>query len=1059
MSAVNTDDNQSTVRIDGENNTVRLDNNDGTVRLDNIAAGNVVNNPVIGNAASIIPQQNVKTNTDASDKAGEVFTPGQVIEINGKNYTIESCISMSSGEAVIYKINADGKPAVLKYYNPGNPYPEAVLSRIKANPKSRVIRLLDFGCRNNQNYEIMEYAEGGTLDQYLKDNGSIKDITKLKNIVGQITEGLEQLHNEINIIYQDLKPENIYFKDAEKSSIVLADFGISSVMNPGEKMVEVPANATTVYAAPDLARIGNNKNVKIGTTVDYFALGVTMLQLWLGKKPFLDIPESERVRQIRDKAVEFPQDMEANYKSLIQGLIQPLPNDRWGNQQIKKWLAGESIKSNYQKTVIAYEKQMFNETESYSSPAELAALMEKYPDRGKIALYGDIVRTWLEKSGDILLYEEIKNIISAYAEDKDAGLFSAIYKLDPMKPFKSHGGKICSDTVEIADAIKTESEYYIEELKKPNAKLYLYFEAVEGSNGKEITKQFLKNFGEYSPKRALNLIYLKLQLDGGKSIKIGIKTYQEPEEIAAETNDAQIKLIKYAVWEEDSLFLVWLSDRYGEYFTTTNGFNNPMTKTQDRFFLLKLFPFLSFKEFADNWEKIAVFELINLIHYSPGRFDLFEEYVRQGLPFNGQTNGIDWHPTAFVYLARFFNEIIDVDTGLELARFLHKHGADVNEESGDGSVPLVNAVIKRHVPLVKLLLELGADPNRTYNNIYPLFLAIQPQQENEEEEKRIAIANLLLDYKADVNKVDSEDRIVLNVSMFFESPKKVDLISRYIKAGADFNRKDKLGNTPIMVATFAASTLNNKQPALAVMELLLKKGVKTEVLLNAGGFSPLMIAADQNGIEAAQMLLKYGAKKDFADKDENIAFVYAARKNFTQLMTLLDPEHVFKLKSRLFSFLKILISILAIGAVFLTMDVLARIVLTLHLNYPMLLITSILLSHLLSAYTLIIIFGLREYLIRLRGTFNFIGRSIQYILGIPIIFPLVILLLQFLARFLPQNISSALLFPADKITNLNKTMTVGYILLLAVILAISIFVSNVNDKYARKWRIYKQYTN
>jgi Serine/threonine protein kinase len=45
-----------------------------------------------------------------------------------------------------------------------------------------------------------------------------------------IVEGLEQLHGEHKVIYQDLKPENIYFRDAKKTSLVLADFGISSIM-------------------------------------------------------------------------------------------------------------------------------------------------------------------------------------------------------------------------------------------------------------------------------------------------------------------------------------------------------------------------------------------------------------------------------------------------------------------------------------------------------------------------------------------------------------------------------------------------------------------------------------------------------------------------------------------------------------------------------------------------------------------------------------------------------------------------------------------------------------
>ena len=88
-----------------------------------------------------------------------------------------------------------------------------------------------------------------------------------------ITEGLEQLHGYYKVIYQDLKPENIYFRDAGKTSIVLADFGISSVMKGGSEEVEVIASVTDLYAAPELAHKANLKEVIATPSVDYFALG------------------------------------------------------------------------------------------------------------------------------------------------------------------------------------------------------------------------------------------------------------------------------------------------------------------------------------------------------------------------------------------------------------------------------------------------------------------------------------------------------------------------------------------------------------------------------------------------------------------------------------------------------------------------------------------------------------------------------------------------------------------------------------------------------------------
>jgi len=92
-----------------------------------------------------------------------------------------------------------------------------------------------------------------------------------------IVEGLEQLHGEHKIIYQDLKPENIYFRDTKKTSLVLADFGISSIMKGYDEEVEVTASIADLYAAPELAHKGNRNEVMATPSVDYFALGITML--------------------------------------------------------------------------------------------------------------------------------------------------------------------------------------------------------------------------------------------------------------------------------------------------------------------------------------------------------------------------------------------------------------------------------------------------------------------------------------------------------------------------------------------------------------------------------------------------------------------------------------------------------------------------------------------------------------------------------------------------------------------------------------------------------------
>jgi len=356
--------------------------------------------------------------------------------------------------------------------------------------------------------------------------------------------------------------------------------------------------------------------------------------------------------------------------------------------------------------------------------------MEKYPDIGKTCLYDGIIKDRLQKAGDMMLYNAIQNITSQYAQDKDAGLYTAILALDPERPFKSRGGKICKTAEDIADAIMAESAYYMEDLKKPNANLYLYLAATESSQGKEAADAFCKYFKEYSPKRALALVYLKLQSEGG--ITIGTKHYQSPDDLKHEKDSAQIALIKKAVTEKDSMLLVWLSDIYGDNLKSTDQFNN--LNTLEQFFLLGLLPFLSFKEFNGDSRVLQ-----DLIDSYPGRSDFFETYAAQGLPLTGQICGdkrtpIDYTVCNFSKLSKKHS----ADTIRNIIRLLCKLGADVNEYSGDGTCSLINAYNATDNSLVKLLLELGVDENQYREYLYNQLVQAKNRASSENEYRDLA---------------------------------------------------------------------------------------------------------------------------------------------------------------------------------------------------------------------------------------------------------------------------------------------------------------------------------
>jgi serine/threonine protein kinase len=220
----------------------------------------------------------------------------------------------------------------------------------------------------------MEFAEGGTLGECLK-KGAIRDAGQLKSIVKMINEGLRQLHDTYNVIYQDLKPDNIYFKDAGKSQIVLADFGVSNVMETVEKKATVAAIITRLYAASELAAKTGQKYVIATPAADYFSLGITMFEMWLGETPFKGIPPVQRDYLISEESVDFPADVPSDYKALIQGLIKPNPKERWGDIQVQQWLAGQPLQGGKQTKV---DNRVWNSKggKACKTPEDIALALE-----------------------------------------------------------------------------------------------------------------------------------------------------------------------------------------------------------------------------------------------------------------------------------------------------------------------------------------------------------------------------------------------------------------------------------------------------------------------------------------------------------------------------------------------------------------------------------------------------------------------------------------------------------------------------------------------------------
>ena len=111
---------------------------------------------------------------------------------------------------------------------------------------------------------IMEYAKGGNLFHYIRQNGGLSE-DKSFEIFIQVVNAIYFLH-ENDLIHRDIKPENILI--FENNVVKLCDFGWCVKLNGYQRGTFC---GTTEYMSPELV---NHQGY--GKEIDNWSLGVLL---------------------------------------------------------------------------------------------------------------------------------------------------------------------------------------------------------------------------------------------------------------------------------------------------------------------------------------------------------------------------------------------------------------------------------------------------------------------------------------------------------------------------------------------------------------------------------------------------------------------------------------------------------------------------------------------------------------------------------------------------------------------------------------------------------------
>jgi hypothetical protein len=346
-----------------------------------------------------------------------------------------------SGEAEVYRCHdpqGDRTVAVKLYRYSAQPK-QAVIAQLQGLSHPNIVSLMSHGQWQGRFYEVMEYCSGGVMADRMPSNE-----IQLRGYLPGIASGLNYCHRQ-GIVHRDVKPNNLFFRHPESTDVLIGDFGISSYLEEDHsiRVTQSASHLTLDYAAPELL-----DGHEVGPPTDYYALGVTLLHLLLGRSPFQGMSHNDiLVAQLRGK-LRFPDDLSDPFRKLLQGLTHYDFQHRWGYRELLGWLHGEEVR-------LAPTRPDTGRSRPYpgypqaDEPAQLAEALHRF-DAEKQLFRGDI-RRWVFDNFDQELANRIEPLEENYREAPAKALVKLTYLLDPQSPLRigSRQVKSLAELVEV----------------------------------------------------------------------------------------------------------------------------------------------------------------------------------------------------------------------------------------------------------------------------------------------------------------------------------------------------------------------------------------------------------------------------------------------------------------------------------------------------------------------------------------------------------------------------------------------------------------------------------
>ena len=189
------------------------------------------------------------------------------------------------------------------------------------------VRVIDFGDDAGLLYLVMDFVQGPTLKEHLKEHGPVSPAFAAEIVQG-IASALHGAHS-IGLVHRDLKPSNIILTaDAGGTRPVVIDFGLVKVFSEEPSTEDVTAShmmiGTPAYMSPE-----NVLGKPVDGRSDLYAVGVLLFEMLTGERPFHGETQLElATNRLHAPAPSIGPSHPASLRELVADLLERDPDDR-----------------------------------------------------------------------------------------------------------------------------------------------------------------------------------------------------------------------------------------------------------------------------------------------------------------------------------------------------------------------------------------------------------------------------------------------------------------------------------------------------------------------------------------------------------------------------------------------------------------------------------------------------------------------------------------------------------------------------------------------------------